>query len=124
MAGAGRPPLIAVSGGRPIQSNATQRRVVIVRNLIRWLTGQREQRRPAEEVQRRRPLRPWQIRSRCFTRRWRGVDPAEIRAFLHQVAEELTVAQIALVAVQEENVRIKNALRTWQSAQSARYRYQ
>ncbi|MDM4722215.1 DivIVA domain-containing protein [Micromonospora sp. WMMA1363] len=69
------------------------------------------------------PLRPWQVRDRCFTVRRRGVDPVEIRAFLHRVADELAVAQRALVAVQEENVRIKNALRAWQSAQSANHRY-
>ncbi|WP_236647954.1 MULTISPECIES: DivIVA domain-containing protein [Micromonospora] len=71
----------------------------------------------------RLPLRPWQIRDRCFNVRRHGLDPVEIRAFLHQVADELTVAQTALVAVQEENVRIKNALRAWQSAQSANHRY-
>ncbi|GAA2707057.1 hypothetical protein GCM10010429_18560 [Micromonospora olivasterospora] len=52
-----------------------------------------------------------------------GLDPAEIRSFLHEVADELAVAQKALVAVQEENVRIKNALRTWQSAQAANRQY-
>ncbi|MCI4063869.1 DivIVA domain-containing protein [Micromonospora sp. R77] len=71
----------------------------------------------------RAPLRPWQVRERCFNVRRRGVDPVELRAFLHRVADELTVAQTALVAVQEENVRIKNALRAWQSAQSASHRY-
>ncbi|MEV0153043.1 DivIVA domain-containing protein [Micromonospora sp. NPDC050686] len=71
----------------------------------------------------RPPLRPWQVRERCFNVRRHGLDPAEIRAFLHRVADELAVAQTALVAVQEENVRIKNALRDWQSAQSANRRY-
>lgn len=47
----------------------------------------------------------------------------EIRDFLHRVADKLTTAQTALVAVREENVRIKNALREWQSAQSARHHY-
>lgn len=69
------------------------------------------------------PLRPWQIRERCFNLRRRGVDPAEIHAFLHRVADELTVAQTALVAAQEENVRIRRALRAWQGAQSANHRY-
>nr|WP_231921561.1 DivIVA domain-containing protein [Micromonospora auratinigra] len=71
----------------------------------------------------RTPLRPWQVRDRCFNVRRRGVDPVEIRAFLHRVADELAVAQTALAAVQEENVRIKNALRAWQSAQAASHRY-
>ncbi|GAB2929637.1 hypothetical protein GCM10027280_16450 [Micromonospora polyrhachis] len=63
-------------------------------------------------------LRPWQVRSHHFTTRRRGLDPAEIRAFLHRVADELAVTQTALVAVQEENVRIKRALWAWQNAHS------
>ncbi|WP_446218025.1 DivIVA domain-containing protein [Micromonospora sp. IBHARD004] len=97
-----------------------------MRNLIRRLASRHDQRRPTENagpVQGRLPLRPWQIRDRCFNVRRRGLDPVEIRAFLHRVADELAVAQTALVAVQEENVRIKNALRAWQSAQSANNRY-
>ncbi|MFG1758509.1 DivIVA domain-containing protein [Micromonospora echinofusca] len=90
---------------------------------MRRLTGRRERRRPADVVRPPRGLRPWQIRDRCFNVRRRGLDPAEIRAFLHQVANELAVAQTALVVVQEENVRIKNVLRAWQSAQSANHRY-
>ncbi|MDT0528165.1 DivIVA domain-containing protein [Micromonospora sp. DSM 115977] len=87
------------------------------------MTGRRERRRPADVVRPPRGLRPWQIRDRCFNVRRRGLDPAEIRAFLHQVADELAVAQTALVAVQEENVRIKNVLRAWQSAQSTNHLY-
>lgn len=94
-----------------------------MRNLIRRLTRRREESRPPAQANRSQPLRPWQIRERCFNVRRRGLDPVEIRAFLHQVADELTVAQTALAAVQEENVRIKNALRSWQSAQSANHRY-
>lgn len=94
-----------------------------MRNLIRRLASRRDEPRPTREIQRGTPLRPWQIRERCFNVRRQGLDPVEIRAFLHRVADELTVAQTALVAVQEENVRIKNALRTWQSAQSANHRY-
>ncbi|MGY0006547.1 DivIVA domain-containing protein [Micromonospora sp. I033] len=91
--------------------------------MIRRLAGRREESQPSAQARRRQPLRPWQIRERCFNVRRRGLDPAEIRTFLHQVADELTVAQIALRAVQEENVHIKNALRAWQSAQSANHRY-
>ncbi|MGW5578467.1 DivIVA domain-containing protein [Micromonospora chokoriensis] len=89
--------------------------------MIRRLLSRHEEAQPPGEVPRN--LRPWQIRERCFNVRRRGLDPVEIRAFLHRVADELTVAQTALVAVQEENVRIKNALRAWQSAQSASHRY-
>jgi cell division septum initiation protein DivIVA len=78
----------------------------------------------ADPPQARLPLRPWQIRERYFAVRRHGLDPVEIRAFLHRVADELAVAQTALVAMQEENVRIKNALRAWQSAQAANHRYQ
>ncbi|MFE9694228.1 DivIVA domain-containing protein [Micromonospora sp. NPDC005806] len=87
------------------------------------MAGRREERHPLNEAHGRVPLRPWQIRDRCFNVRRRGLDPVEIRTFLHRVADELAVAQTALVAVQEENVRIKNALREWQSAQSANHRY-
>ncbi|MGV9808455.1 DivIVA domain-containing protein [Micromonospora chersina] len=94
-----------------------------MRNLICRLTGRRNESQPPAQPTRRQLLRPWQIRERCFNVRRRGLDPAEIRTFLHQVADELTVAQTALRAVQEENVRIKNALRSWQSAQSANRLY-
>ncbi|WP_375371990.1 hypothetical protein [Salinispora sp. H7-4] len=67
--------------------------------------------------------RPGEVRDRYFSVRRRGLDPVEIRDFLHRVADKLTTAQTALVAVREENVRIKNALREWQSAQSARHHY-
>ncbi|MFG1660987.1 DivIVA domain-containing protein [Micromonospora chersina] len=88
------------------------------------MTGRRDESQPpAQANSRDQPLRPWQIRERCFNVRRRGLDPVEIRTFLHQVADELTVAQTALKAVQEENIRIKNALRSWQSTQSANHRY-
>ncbi|MBO4205054.1 DivIVA domain-containing protein [Micromonospora echinofusca] len=64
------------------------------------------------------PLRPWQVRERCFNHRRQGLDPTEVTAFLHRVAGELAVAQTALAAVREENTRIKDALRAWQSAQA------
>lgn len=61
------------------------------------------------------PLSPARIRDRRFSVRRRGLDPTEIAAFLDRVADELAVAQIALAAVREESVRIRDALRTWQS---------
>ncbi|MEU2168046.1 DivIVA domain-containing protein [Micromonospora chersina] len=93
-----------------------------MRNLIRRLAGRPDEIQPTQ-ANRSQPLRPWQIRERCFNVRRRGLDPVEIRTFLHQVADELTVAQTALRATQEENVRIKNALRSWQSTQSANRLY-
>ncbi|MCN0153180.1 DivIVA domain-containing protein [Salinispora arenicola] len=102
--------------------------MVNMRSLLRRLTH-RPVPTPREPVTRHHgpdpwtraqpPLRPWQVRDRCFNMRRRGLDPVEIRAFLHRVADELTTAQTALVAVQEENIRIKTALRKWQTAQSA-----
>ncbi|MGW1056821.1 DivIVA domain-containing protein [Micromonospora rubida] len=86
-----------------------------MRNLTRRLTS-----RPSTP---RGPLRPAQIRDRRFTVRRHGLDPFEIRAFLHEVADELAVAQTALVAVREENVRIRRALHSWQGGQSGRHRY-
>jgi cell division septum initiation protein DivIVA len=97
-----------------------------VRNLLRRLTRRPNAPQPAPAHQtptNRTPLRPWHVRDRSFNVRRRGLDPVEIRTFLHCVADELAVAQTALVAVQEENVRIKNALRSWQSAQAADRRY-
>ncbi|MFI6821502.1 DivIVA domain-containing protein [Micromonospora sp. NPDC050187] len=64
------------------------------------------------------PLTPERIRGRHFTIRRRGLDPAEIAVFLDRVADELSVARTALTAVREENQRIKDALRSWQSAQA------
>ncbi|NBE82805.1 DivIVA domain-containing protein [Micromonospora rubida] len=86
-----------------------------MRHLTRWLTG-RQQRT-------KQPLRPAQVRDRRFTVRRHGLDPFEIRAFLHEVADELAVAQAAAVAVREENVRIRRALHTWQGGQSGKHRY-
>ncbi|MFE0588604.1 DivIVA domain-containing protein [Micromonospora echinospora] len=63
-------------------------------------------------------LTPERIRGHRFTIRRRGLDPAEITAFLDRVADELAVARTALTAVREENLRIKNALRSWQTAQA------
>jgi hypothetical protein len=70
-----------------------------VRNLISRLASRREERRQTEDIgppQGRHPLRPWQIRDRCFNVRRHGLDPVEIRAFLPRVADELATAQTAL----------------------------
>ncbi|SCL38067.1 DivIVA domain-containing protein [Micromonospora pallida] len=97
-----------------------------MRTLLRHLLGRQHRqpthRRPvnAAPPSAYRPLRPWQIRARCFTTRRRGLDPDEIRAFLDRVADELTVAQTALDAVLDENKRIKDALRDWQTTQASR----
>ena len=62
-----------------------------------------------------RPLTAGQIRARQFGNVRRGLDPAEVHAFLHRVAGELADTRRELAWTSEENIRIKRALRTWQS---------
>ncbi|MEU2612633.1 DivIVA domain-containing protein [Micromonospora sp. NPDC007271] len=62
-----------------------------------------------------RPLTVGQIRERQFRNVRRGLDPAEVHAFLHRVAGDLAAARRELALTNEENVRIKRALRSWQS---------
>ncbi|WP_326549751.1 DivIVA domain-containing protein [Micromonospora sp. NBC_01813] len=69
-----------------------------------------------------RPVRPsispGLVRDRQFGDRVRrGCDPTEVRAFLHVVADELTALRAELRSTQDENARIKQALRDWQSEQ-------
>lgn len=68
-----------------------------------------------------RPLRPSQVRSRRFTPvgfARRGIDPVEVTEFLDQVAGDLARAYTELANVREQNARIKDALRRWQSRQA------
>ncbi|MFV2023001.1 DivIVA domain-containing protein, partial [Micromonospora sp. LOL_023] len=61
---------------------------------------------------------PGLVRDRQFGDRVRrGCDPTEVRAFLHLVADELTALRAELRSTQDENVRVKQALRDWQSEQ-------
>jgi DivIVA domain-containing protein len=62
-----------------------------------------------------RPLTVGQIRERQFRSVRRGLDPAEVHAFLYRVAGDLAAARRELVLTHEENARIKRALRSWQS---------
>ncbi|HEY0698398.1 MAG TPA: DivIVA domain-containing protein [Micromonospora sp.] len=50
-------------------------------------------------------------------RSWRrgGLDPGEVYAFLHRVADELAARQRELQAAQAENARIKGVLQHWQT---------
>ena len=67
------------------------------------------------------PLWPAQVRTRRFTPvgfGQRGVDPGEVVAFLDQVAGDLARAYAELARTREQNVRIKDALRRWQSRQA------
>jgi len=64
----------------------------------------------------RQPITPTRVRERRFTDRTRrGLDPSEVSAFLHLVADELAALRAELTTTQDENLRIKNALRDWQS---------
>ncbi|MEN3612315.1 DivIVA domain-containing protein [Plantactinospora sp. ZYX-F-223] len=65
-----------------------------------------------------RPLLPSQVRLRRFTPvglTGRGVDPVEVAEFLDRVAGDLARAYNEVAAVREQNARIKDALRRWQS---------
>ena len=67
------------------------------------------------------PLRPWHVRNQRFgpTRLGRrGLDPDEVHVFLNRVAYDLHQVYTELAASRDENVRIKNALRQWQTLQA------
>ncbi|MFF0719142.1 DivIVA domain-containing protein [Micromonospora sp. NPDC003816] len=61
------------------------------------------------------PLRSAQVRTRTFTMRRRGADPAEVAAFLDRVANDLDALYAALVDSRGEADRFRLALRDWQS---------
>ncbi|MDW5329057.1 DivIVA domain-containing protein [Plantactinospora sp. KLBMP9567] len=100
-----------------------------MRALLRWLF--RQEGREEYPLRRlgsaypyrsatRRPLLPSQVRLRRFTPVGfgrRGVDPDEVTEFLEQVAADLARAYAELAGVREQNARIKDALRRWQSRQ-------
>ncbi|MFV2008754.1 DivIVA domain-containing protein [Micromonospora sp. LOL_027] len=70
-----------------------------------------------------RPIRPWQIRAHRFptvTRKAHGpgLDPGEVAAFLERVAHDLGVVYAELDRTYEQNDRIKDALRRWQTSQA------
>jgi len=69
-----------------------------------------------------RPIRPWQVRNQRFRPvgvTARGLDPVEVGAFLDRVAYDLGVLYAELDRTWEQNNRIKDALRRWQSTQAA-----
>lgn len=66
-------------------------------------------------------LHPRNVRDRQFSTVGfgrRGLDPQEVRHFLHRVALELATLHQDAARLNEENIRIKRALRDWQSAQA------
>ncbi|MFF5175282.1 DivIVA domain-containing protein [Micromonospora sp. NPDC000089] len=66
-----------------------------------------------------RPLSAGQVRDRRFRQVKRGLDPIEVHGFLYRVAGELALARREVAITAEENLRIKRALRAWQSRQSS-----
>ncbi|TDB80026.1 DivIVA domain-containing protein [Micromonospora sp. KC721] len=56
-----------------------------------------------------------EVRTRTFAPRRRGVDPDEVRAFQSRVADELAGLHDQLRLLVQENDRIKQALRDWQT---------
>jgi DivIVA domain-containing protein len=71
------------------------------------------------------PLRPWHVRGRRFgfaRLGRRGLDPDEVQGFLDRVADDLHQVYAELAASQDENLRIKTALRQWQSLHTPRAR--
>lgn len=62
-----------------------------------------------------RPLCADRVRSRRFSLVRRGLDPGEVSIFLHRVADELNALRGELDRTRDENVRIKQSLRDWQS---------
>ncbi|MEQ4301381.1 DivIVA domain-containing protein [Plantactinospora sp. B6F1] len=65
-----------------------------------------------------RPMWPSEVRSRRFAVTRRGLDPAEVSAFLDRVADELGGVYAELDRSRAETARIKDALRRWQSSQA------
>ncbi|WP_262285521.1 DivIVA domain-containing protein [Micromonospora sp. MA102] len=66
-------------------------------------------------------LLPWQVRERRFQPVGigrRGLDPGEVYAFLEQVAGDMAAVYAELTASRLETMRIKAALRRWQSDQA------
>ncbi|WP_431728999.1 DivIVA domain-containing protein [Verrucosispora sp. TAA-831] len=64
-----------------------------------------------------RPL-PQQVRAATFDTRRRGLDPAQVYAYLDRVADEMDRLRRELTTATTEAERIRQALRQWQSRQS------
>ena len=66
-------------------------------------------------------LLPWQVRERRFPPARlgrRGLNPDEVYAFLDRVAVDMAAVYDALAQSRRETLRIKVALRRWQSEQA------
>lgn len=60
-------------------------------------------------------LTPYEVRTREFAARRRGVDQAEVREFQARVADELAMLNETVRLLSQENDRIRRALRDWQT---------
>ncbi|WP_433392052.1 DivIVA domain-containing protein [Micromonospora sp. KLBMP9576] len=68
-------------------------------------------------------LHPRHVRDRQFAAAGfgrRGLDPKEVRHFLHRVALELAALNQDVNRLSEENARVKRVLRDYRSAQARR----
>ena len=55
------------------------------------------------------------VRVAAFATRWRGLDPEEVRAYLHRVADELDSLHRELAIARTDAERAKQGLRQWQT---------
>ncbi|MDG4801927.1 DivIVA domain-containing protein [Micromonospora sp. WMMD980] len=62
-----------------------------------------------------RRLLPYHVRSAVFDRRWRGLDPGQVRDHLDRVADELDRLSRELTTARSETERARQVLRRWQS---------
>ncbi|BCJ57631.1 DivIVA domain-containing protein [Micromonospora endophytica] len=65
-----------------------------------------------------REVRDWRFSVVGFGRR--GLHQQEVRQFLHRVARELAILYQDLARLDDENVRLKRALRDWQTSHAKR----
>ncbi|SCL29888.1 DivIVA domain-containing protein [Micromonospora rhizosphaerae] len=68
-------------------------------------------------------LLPWQVRERRFPLARlgrRGLDPVEVYAYLDRVAGDMLALYAEITKNRQETLRIKAALRCWQSEQARR----
>ena len=56
-------------------------------------------------------LLPHHVRAAYFDRRWRGLDPTQVRDHLDRVADELERLSRELVTTRTEAERVRQALR-------------
>jgi DivIVA domain-containing protein len=66
-------------------------------------------------------LLPWQVRERRFKPIGlgrRGLEPADVYAFLDRVAVDMAAVYAALADSRRETAKIKDALRRWQTDQA------